>query len=270
MTSEVMTAAGRRLHVDVRPGVRPGSTPLLLLNGIGAPLQLLQPFVDALSPAREVIRIDVPGVGGSPVPLVPYSMGTLSLSVARVLTMLGHDVVDVMGFSWGGALAQHLALQHRTRCRGLVLAATGTGVLSIPGAPRVLAHMATPRRHRDPDHAKRVAAAIYGGSMRSNPGQARDLLAPGKSTRTQRGYYYQLAAGSAWSSLAWLPLVRQRTLVIAGDDDPLIPTINPRVMARLIPRAELLLYPGGHLDLLAQAPTYAPVVEEFLDRTSPA
>ena len=46
--------------------------PLLLINGIGASLELLEPFVDALDPAIEVIRFDVPGVGGSPLPSRPY------------------------------------------------------------------------------------------------------------------------------------------------------------------------------------------------------
>jgi poly(3-hydroxyalkanoate) depolymerase len=265
MTSERhVTAAGRRLNVNVRPG--DGSLPpLLLLNGIGAPLQLLEPFVAALNPRREVIRLDVPGVGGSPAPLVPYSMGTLSLTVSGILDQLGHRNVDVMGFSWGGALAQHLALQHRRRVRRLVLGATATGALSVPGGPRALRHMITPRRHREPSHASLVAADIYGGSMRTTPELARELLDPGTSRRTNRGYYYQLGAAAGWSSLAWLPFVRQRTLIIAGDDDPLIPTINPKVMARLIPRSELHLYEGGHLALLTDAAVLAPVIERFLD-----
>jgi poly(3-hydroxyalkanoate) depolymerase len=264
MTSELMLAAGRRLSVDVRTGDG-STTPLLLLNGIGAPMELLRPFVDQLDERREVIRIDVPGVGGSPVPRVPYSMGLLALSVSRVLDQLGHGWVDVMGFSWGGALAQHVALQHSSRCRRLVLAATATGVTSVPGKPRVLAHMATPRRHREPRHASRIAAEIYGGTMRQDPERAHELLNPGTARRTHRGYYYQLAAASVWSSLPWLPLISQKTLIIAGKDDPLIPTINPKVMHRLIRGSQLHLFDGGHLDLLAHADQHAPVVEAFLD-----
>lgn len=265
MTSDrLVTAAGRRLNVNVRAGSGPYA-PLLLLNGIGAPLQLLEPFVAALDPGREVIRVDVPGVGGSPAPLVPYSLGTLSLALSRILDQLGHSKVDVMGFSWGGGLAQHLAVQHRHRVRRLVLAATATGALSIPGRPQALRHMMTPRRHRDPAYANLVAGAIYGGSMRQTPARAHELLDSGPARRTRRGYYYQLGAAAAWSSLPWLPLIRQRTLVIAGDDDPLIPTINPRLMARLIPAAQLHLYRGGHLALLTDARELAPVVEAFLD-----
>jgi pimeloyl-ACP methyl ester carboxylesterase len=103
--------------------------------------------------------------------------------------------------------------------------------------------------------------------MRTHPEQARVLLNPGE-LRTARGYYYQLLAASGWSSLGWLPLIRQRTLVIAGDDDPLIPVINPKTMARLIPRSELHLYTGGHLGLLTDPKTHAPVVERFLQGQS--
>ena len=62
------TAGGRMLRVSVREGTDPATAPLLLLNGIGASLEVLQPFVDALHPRRTVIRFDVPGVGGSPRP----------------------------------------------------------------------------------------------------------------------------------------------------------------------------------------------------------
>ena len=61
---------GQPLRIAIRPG--DGTrTPLLLLNGIGVNLEVLQPFVDALDPAIEVIRFDVPGTGGSPAPTRP-------------------------------------------------------------------------------------------------------------------------------------------------------------------------------------------------------
>src|SRR5690348_17039227 len=117
-----VTAAGRTLRVSVRPGGDPDAAPLLLMNGIGASLEVLQPFVDALDRRRTVIRFDVPGVGGSPGPLVPYTYATFTPVVARMLDQLGHtDQVDVMGFSWGGGLAQQFSVQHHRRCRRLVL-----------------------------------------------------------------------------------------------------------------------------------------------------
>jgi poly(3-hydroxyalkanoate) depolymerase len=259
-----VTVGGRTLRVAVRPG--DGSlTPLLLLNGIGASLEVLQPFVDALDPRREVIRFDVPGVGGSPRPVMPYTMVTFAPVVASLLTHLGHpEPVDVLGFSWGGGLAQQFAVQHRARVRRLVLAATGTGSLMVPARPQVLGHMLTPRRHRDPGYARRIAGEIYGGTMREHPERAAQVLHSDSRLGPRRGYYYQLAAGAGWSSLPLLPLIRQPTLVLAGDDDPIIPAANPRVMARLIPNAHLHLYQGGHLALVTEADELAPVVERFL------
>ncbi len=259
-----VAVGGRALRVSVRPG--DGSLPpLLLLNGIGASLEVLQPFVDELDPRREVIRFDVPGVGGSPRPVLPYTMVTFAPVVAGLLTALGHrEAVDVLGFSWGGGLAQQFAVQHRNRCRRLVLAATGTGTLMVPAHPKVLAHMITPRRHRDPDYARAIAGEIYGGTMRQHPERAAEVLHAHTRLGPRRGYYYQLAAGAGWSSLPLLPMIKHPTLVIAGDDDPIIPPANPRLMARMIPNAQLHLYRGGHLALITEARELVPVVEDFL------
>ena len=263
---QLISAGGRSLRVSVREGTDDATPPLLLLNGIGASLEVLQPFVDALHPRRTVIRFDVPGVGGSPRPVVPYVLATFSPVVARLLDELGHpDPVDVLGFSWGGGLAQHFAVQHRRRVRRLVLAATGTGSLMVPAHPRVLARMLTPRRHRDPEYARSIAGDIYGGTMRSHPERAARALHAQTRLGPKRGYYYQLAAAAGWSSLPFLRLIRTPTLIVAGDDDPIIPAINAQLIARLIPAAELHLYRGGHLALVTEAPALAPVVERFLD-----
>src|SRR5580765_9105136 len=78
---------GHQVRVSVRPGTEPGP-PLLLCNGIGASLDLLQPFVDALDPRIEVVRFDVPGAGGSPMPKVPYTFATLAWLVATLVVRL--------------------------------------------------------------------------------------------------------------------------------------------------------------------------------------
>ena len=81
----------------------------------------------------------------------------------------------------------------------------------------------------------------------------------------RRGYYYQLAASTGWSSLPFLRLIRQPTLIVAGDDDPIVPVVNARIMARLMPDARLHVYAGaGHLFLLDQAAEAAERVDAFL------
>src|SRR5260370_39198256 len=132
---------GRCVGVAVRGGI-PGWPALLLCNGIGASLELLQPFVDALDPRREVVRFDMPGIGGSPAPVVPYHLWTLAPLLSGLLDQLGHQQADVLGVSWGGGLAQQFAVRRPSRVRRLVLAATS------PGAPLVPRHPPRPARIR--------------------------------------------------------------------------------------------------------------------------
>ena len=101
--------------------------------------------------------------------------------------------------------------------------------------------------------------------MRTDPQRGAELLHAMTRAGSKRGYYYQLAAMSGWTSLPFLGLVRQPTLVLGGDDDPIIPVSNPRLQARLIPHARLHVYHGGHLGILTEADELAPVVEAFLD-----
>jgi poly(3-hydroxyalkanoate) depolymerase len=259
---------GRRLRVAVRRSRASASTgpPLLLINGIGAPLELLDPFVAALPVDREVVRFDPPGIGGSPDAALPYHLTTFTPVIGDLVRVLGHDRVDVLGYSWGGQLAQQLAVTRPALVRRLVLVATATGVLSVPASPRVLSRFLHPRFPKDPAEAVRVAAALYGGTVRSHPERAAAVLALiGASLRThRRGYNQQLTAAAGWTSLPLLRMVRARTLVVAGDDDPIIPWANARLLAAGIPGAHLYRHPGGHLAIATEAAELAGVVERFL------
>ena len=135
------------------------------------------------------------------------------------------------------------------------------------GDPKVLLRMLTPRRHRDPGHTVRIAGELYGGSLRETPALARELLHATARPDAARGYYYQLLAGVGWTSLPRLRRLRPPTLILAGDDDPIIPLVNARIMHRLIPDSRLHVYHGGHLELGLGAGRLAPVVEAFLDST---
>lgn len=258
-----VTVLGHDVRVSVRPGSLPG-TPLLLCNGIGASLDLLEPFVDALDPRIEVVSFDVPGAGGSPTPRLPYNFPMLACFATRLLDTLDYDEFDILGISWGGGLAQQIALQHPRRCRRLVLVSTATGCLMIPANPRVLSRMVSPRRYRDPDYTRSIAADLYGGRLRDDPDLARPLLHEHSRIGSRRGYLLRLLAGIGWSSLPALPFIQQPTLILAGSDDPIIPLVNARIMARLLPHATLQVYDDGHLGLITQAPELAPIVANFL------
>jgi poly(3-hydroxyalkanoate) depolymerase len=267
-TMEHVSVDGQQLRVSVRHGQQ-GGTPLLLINGIGASLEMLEPFVDALDPSLSVIRFDAPGVGGSPLPPGPYRFSGLCKLIAGMLTRLGHPSVDVLGISWGGGVAQHFAAFHGDRCRRLVLVSTATGSVMVPGRPSVLLRMATPRRYTDADYRERVAPHLYGGSARIKPHQVSAEIGAHNRPESRRAYFYQLTAGLGWTSVPFLSRLRQPTLIVSGDDDPIIPLANARLMHRLIPDSRLHVFNGGHLGLITEAALLAPVIQRFLTSAGP-
>jgi poly(3-hydroxyoctanoate) depolymerase len=262
--------AVRYLDVDgvrLRVAVRGAGRPLLLLMGIGGNLEMWHPFEDALDPgAVQTITVDAPGTGGSTGYRLPPRMPGLARTMDAMLDRLGYDSVDVLGVSFGGVLAQQLAHQAPGRIRRLVLAATGPGLGGVPGSPRVLWRLATPRRYRQPDYFRRIAGDIYGGRARHDP----DTTLHGSLARfahppSLAGYLAQVYAIAGWTSIPWLHRIRQPTLVLAGDDDPIVPLINGYLLGRLIPDARLhVIRGGGHLFLLERPAEAARLVTRFL------
>ena len=169
-----------------------------------------------------------------------------------------------MGVSWGGGLAQQFTIQYPKRVRRLVLAATAMGgATMLPGHPRVLLKMVNPRRYMDKGYMKRVAPELYGGDLRHNP-DAIKLFTDHARGGDPRGYRYQLLAMLGWTSLPWLWRIRHPTLVLAGNDDPLVPLINARLHAWLLRDARLHVFDDGHLFLLTRARETAAAIAGFL------
>jgi len=246
-----------------------GGTPLLLFNGIGANLELVLPFIEALHD-HEVIVFDMPGVGRSPMWWVPRRFGGIARLTSHLLDRLGYRTVDVAGVSWGGAVAQQFARQYPERCRRLILAATSAGVVMVPGRPSALLKMSTPQRYLSPQFMQQAAGTIYGGEVRNRP----DLV----TAHTARvippqflGYVYQLVAGVGWTSIHWLHKLKQPTLIMAGSDDPLVPPVNARLLSLLIPDNRLVIIPGGgHLFMLHCLDQVVPVIRDFLGEMNSA
>ena len=257
---------GVRVHVDVR---RTGDgPPLLLCNGIGANLELLEPLVEGLAEQRgrrvPTIRFDMPGTGGSPTTRLPRRMPALARMLAELVTQLGYDEVDVLGISWGGALAQEFAHRNPTLCRRVVLCATSMGMVMVPARPTVLLTLASPARYFRPSRMRALGSRIYGGGF----GDDADLAARfARATRAPNplGYYWQIVAGAGWTSAHYLPRLRQPVLVIAGDDDPIIPLTNARLMGKLLRHGTVhIVHGGGHLALLTHSDQLMPLVHRFL------
>jgi len=254
---------GARLRV----GVRGTGRPLLLLMGIGGNLEMWEPFEAALDGRGvQTITVDAPGTGGSASYRFPRRMRGLARTVHRLVETLGYAEIDVLGVSFGGMLAQQLAHQAPALVRRLVLAATGPGLGGVPGSPRVVLALATPRRYTSADYFRRIAGDIYGGAARRDPDAAlHGSVARFTRPPTLRGYLAQLYAVAGWSSMPWLCRLPQPTLVIAGDDDPIVPLVNGRLLTYLIPDARLHVVPGGgHLFLLERPDEIAPLVTAFV------
>ncbi|MDC8783793.1 poly(3-hydroxyalkanoate) depolymerase [Roseateles koreensis] len=260
---EMLHVGAQVLRVGRQPGLGRG-VPLLLFNGIGGNIELLAPLARAL-PEREVITFDIPGVGHSLMPKRPYRLDTIIELACGVLDHFGHKTCDVLGISWGGGAAQEFAHTAPDRCRRLILCATATGVFMVPARPSVLLKMATPRRYISRSYIKQISGDIYGGDFRANPGAAAQFFGHVK-WQSKLGYYLQIAAMTGWTSIHWLHRLNQPTLVMAGNDDPLIPLINARLMNRLIPNSELKVFDCGHLFLLTRMQESVSAIREFLQR----
>ncbi len=262
MQIQMIDLDGQALRVATWQG-SDASPPLLIFNGIGANLELVKQFVAALEDVS-VIIFDIPGVGGSPAPFVPYRFSTLSVLTDKLLSRLGYEgQVDVLGVSWGGALAQQFARLYPRRCRRLVLAATSPGVFMVPGKLSVLSKMIGPRRYVDPAYLQQVGAELYGGTYRRDPSLLKEHSQHIQPPRS-RGYLYQLLAAAGWTSLTWLGALQQRTLVMHGNDDPIVPLTNAKILAGRIRDATLYMIDDGHLFLITRASEVAPVVRRFL------
>jgi poly(3-hydroxyalkanoate) depolymerase len=262
-----MVRIGRQLLRVGRRASPAGGTPLLLFNGIGANIELLEPIA-RLMPGRELLTFDVPGVGHSPLPRRPYRFSSIARLAAQLLDHHGHGQCDVLGVSWGGAAAQQFAHSQTDRCRRLILSATAPGVFMVPPRLGVLMKLASPKRFMNAAYAQRVCAEIYGGAFRRDPRLAAEAFQHIR-WQSRLGYYLQLAAGAGWTSLPWLRGLEQPTLVMAGADDPIAPLPNARLLCWLIPNAELKVFDCGHLFLLTQPEASARAIEEFLDRPDP-
>jgi poly(3-hydroxyalkanoate) depolymerase len=256
------TVDGRTLRVArwLAPKGRAKHLPLLFFNGIGANVEAVAPLPEMLDD-RDFITFDMPGVGGSPDPVVPYNAILMARIAALILDRFDMPLVDVMGVSWGGAMAQQFALQNGARVNKLILAATSAGMLMVPGNPAALIKMADPRRYIDPNFMDKHFKTLYGGSTDGKGSHISRITPPSKT-----GYFYQLLAMMGWTSAPFLPFMRKETLILMGGDDQIVPIANGKFLNMLIPNATLIeIKDGGHLFMLSHAEETIAAMRTFLD-----
>lgn len=240
----------RSLHrygVDVLITDEGEGVPVLLMNGLAAGSAGWAPVRARLGGYR-TIAFDPPGSGGTPAARRPLSIRLLADLAADVLDRQGVDAAHVVGYSFGGAVAQELAHRHPHRVRTLTLLCTSFAGAASATDPRVALALLNPRRLRDPGAYARTAARLLGGRARTDPdfreryAQERVAAAPSVT-----GYVHQLLAAATWTSLPWLHGIRVPTLVVAASDDPIVPPWAGAVLARCVRNGRRIVLAGGHL-----------------------
>ena len=249
-----------------------GSGPrLLYISGTGGDLRLRPGVFEGPLPSRfEVLAFDQRGMGRSSKPDVRYSMADYADDAAGLMEALGWDEALVIGVSFGGMVAQELALRHPRRVTKLVLACTSPGgaggssfafhkIQDLTGEARAR-HMipVTDTRHdaawasAQPDEYLQMLAFAAQAPFAGEPGHA-------------EGARRQLEARKDHDTWERLDRIACPVLIAAGRYDGIALPQTQYNLADRIPGAELRFFEGGHLFTL-QDPEALPAIMEFLER----
>jgi pimeloyl-ACP methyl ester carboxylesterase len=238
--------------------------PILLINGIGAHTRMRGLMERTLSGFR-VISFDAPGAGRSSTPLGVMSVRRLAELAADVLDEVQVEKADAVGYSMGGIVLQQLLADYPSRVRRAVLIGTTPGIGAVYGPTMSLLNVSTPVRFLSDRLYLRSIGGLVGGRARNDKQWVSDHLPVRLLHRPSlTGYSRQVASLATWSGLPLLGRIRHPVLVVAGDDDPLSPVANAKILAHLLPNARLQVVPGeGHLMPLDDTSVVPPMVREF-------
>lgn len=236
-----------------------GAVPLLMLNGIGFNAELMEPLSRQF-PGRPIVCPDMPGCGKSPDPVLPYTMQRIARAMDQLMVReFPGRAYDCLGFSWGGALAQHIAVLSPRRVTKLALVATTSG-LPLPIAnPEVLRRLLDPAEYIDPGKlAENFRALLDEGG--ASAGLLKRFITP-----TPAGVGCQIAAMAGWSAAPMLPFLRMPVLLAGMIEDPIVPIAHQRALSCLIPQAETLEFrAGSHLLPLCLPDRVGQQLQDFL------
>jgi pimeloyl-ACP methyl ester carboxylesterase len=250
----VVRPDGCRLYVETH-GDR-SSPPVVLLEGMGGDVAGWRRNIPRLARETFVVAFDHRGNGRSDAPDEPVTMATFVDDTLAVMDEAGVERGYLYGMSFGGGVAQELALSHPERVLGLILAAT------TPGGPDAA-------RERTPVPKDRPYLALYSESFAAeNPDHVREDLVMG-SRRRQRPHARrrQWEAFQGFDASGRLGSLDVPTLVLHGTDDRISPVANARLLASLIPGAELSLLEGaGHVYHSEQPEASDGAVLDFIRR----
>jgi 3-oxoadipate enol-lactonase len=239
----------------------PGTPRLLILEGAADRIEGWRRSLPTLAGELSVAIVDHRGNGDSDEPPGPCTMATFVEDAIGVFDEIGWDRAHVYGQSFGGMVAQELALTYPHRVRGLVLGCTTAG-----------------ERHTVPVEEAKVPK---GEPWRSWYGPGYPDLHPDEVAEDRRvasgppehpeGARRQWEAMVSWDAYDRLPEISAPTLVLHGTEDRIIAPANAEVLAARIPRCELVLLEGaGHVYHWEQPDRADREVLEFLRRDAVA
>lgn len=244
--------------------------PVVWLHGLGGTWRDFEPQLDHLAGRYRCIVPELRGHGRTPIVPGPFSTATLADDVMAVLAALAVDRAVVVGLSMGGLVAQVLAVEHPELVEGLVLVDTGPKV-PAPVAPLLRAAAARVR-------SKGMAAAMAMLGQMGQPVTGEDAMAAARATGTASAQR-DLASNDPDVLASGLVAladhdVRRRlrrlevpTLVVAGQDDPVVPRMLVDQLVAAIPGASLVVVPdAGHLPNRDQPAVFEDAVTAFIDR----
>ena len=234
--------------------------PLLFISGTGGDLrQRPNVFDGPLAKTFDTVAYDQRGHGRTESPDRRYDMADYAADAAAVLDAAGWDRCSVFGVSFGGMVAQEVAIRFPDRVDRLVLACTSSGgaggasyplheLTSLPVGERLRRQLA-------------ISDTRYDEAWQdANPAEAADLLALA-AARAGETNERQLAARSRHDTYDRLPRITAPTFVCAGRYDGIAPVANSEVLADRIGDARLQVFEGGHLFLLQDRSAFAAIVE---------
>ena len=251
---------------------RQGSgAPLLFISGTGSDLRVKPGTLDGPLPKSfDVLAYDQRGLGQTSKPDIPYAMADYADDAAGLMTAIGWESAHVAGFSFGGMVAQELALRHPERVGRLVLGCTSPGGAGGASYPfHEIGHLKGEARAR---HLLPISDTRYDDTWaKANPEQYAQLIAmasadlyadePGHATGAQR----QLEARAAHDTWDRLADIRSPTLIAAGRHDGIAKPETQARMAARIPGARLQFFDGGHMFVIQDRSAF-PAIVAFLNQ----